>query len=228
MSARLPRRSVVVSAALGAILILLAGATPGLAHWADLAVAEIVVGETTVRMILVFPTGLVAAADEDRDGHLSEGEVRAHQTFLQAMLAERIRLTDGVQDGTLTVESTFATPSNLTSTPGSHTTLILTYTWPRPIERMRIHYGLFLPGVSTASCLATILRDGRIQTFVFTPTSRQVSFEYGTVWTRLWRRLTPRNVEWALLAGFLAVVAGLGYAVAAARRPTRGPQEGRT
>ena len=56
---------------LSALIALLAFATPGEAHWADLAVAEIAVGETKVQITLVVPTGLVADADDDRDGRLS-------------------------------------------------------------------------------------------------------------------------------------------------------------
>ncbi len=90
---------------LAALIALLLVATPGEAHWADLAVAEIAVGETKAQITLVFPTGLVATADDDRDGRLSADEVRAHRGELQALLGERIRLTDGGRAGTLAVEA---------------------------------------------------------------------------------------------------------------------------
>jgi len=36
-------------------------------------------------------------------------------------------------------------------------------------EKLRINYNLFLPGVVTASCQATILQAGAVKSFVFTP-----------------------------------------------------------
>jgi len=80
---------------LGALLVSITNATPGLTHWADLAVAEIVVGETQTQITLTFPTGLVASADDNRDSQLSSDEVRTHQVELQNFLSDRIRLTDG-------------------------------------------------------------------------------------------------------------------------------------
>ncbi len=171
---------------LAAIGILLAAAAPAQAHWADLAVAEIAVGETQAEITLAFPTGLVAEADDDRNGQLSATEIRAHQSQLEAFLAERIRLVDGERPGTLTIRAVDepAQLKRLNITPGTHGTLLLVYTWPSPVRAVRIHYGLFLPGVSTASCLATILQGGRVQSVVFTPESREFTVEIGrqAVW----------------------------------------------
>lgn len=174
---------------LGAVL-LITFPTPVRAHWADLAVAEIVVEESTTRLTLTFPTGLVARVDDDRDGQLSPEEVRAHRTELQAFMGERIRLNDGRLDGTLKVEPS-QTPvlrQNLKVTPGTHTTLLLIYSWRGPIQELTIHYGLFLPGVPTASALATILQGGRVQSYVFTPENRQLSFSLGrgALWQQGW------------------------------------------
>jgi hypothetical protein len=162
---------------LAAIGVLLAAAVPAQAHWADLAVAEIVVGETKAEITLAFPTGLVAWADDNRNGQLSAAEVRAYQPRLEAFLAERIRLTDGGRPGALAVRAA-------DEPAGTHSTLLLVYTWPSPVRTVRIHYGLFLPGVSTASCLATILQGGRVQSVVFTPESREFTVEVGrqAVW----------------------------------------------
>jgi len=157
---------------LAAIGVLLTAAVPAQAHWADLAVAEIVVGETKAEITLAFPTGLVAWADDNRNGQLSAAEVRAYQPRLEAFLAERIRLTDGGRPGVLAVRAA-------DEPAGTHSTLLLVYTWPSPVRAVRIHYGLFLPGVSTASCLATILQDGRVQSVVFTPESREFTVELG-------------------------------------------------
>ena len=79
---------------LGSLLLSLLLATPSQAHWADLSVADIAVGETTTQMTLTFPTGLIASADDNRDGQLSPDEVRKHQAELQSFLSDRIRLTD--------------------------------------------------------------------------------------------------------------------------------------
>lgn len=156
-------------------------ATPVEAHWADLAVAEIVVGAQQVQMMLTFPTGLVATADDNRDGQISSDEVRAHRTELQRFLGDRISLTDGRRAGLLTVKPSETAPSmpNLNVAPGTHSSLLLVYSWPQPIQEVTIRYGLFVPGVSTASCLATILYRGKVRSFVFTPEHRELSLSSG-------------------------------------------------
>lgn len=53
--------------------------------------------------------------------------------------------------------------------PGSHSTVRLVYTFSENPTNLTITYKLFIPGVSTASCLATLLQNGKTQTFVFTP-----------------------------------------------------------
>ena len=166
---------------LGAIVLLLAFVTPVQAHWADLAVAEVIVAETSVQVTLVFPTGLAAGADDNRDGRLSAAEVRAHRSDLETLLGEKIRISDRNQPGVLTVDPVGAPASikNMNITPGTHSTLLLTYTWPRPLQAPAIRYGLFVPGVSTASCLATILQGSRVQTFVFTPENREFTLTLG-------------------------------------------------
>lgn len=175
---------------LGAVLLTFASSTPSHAHWADLAVAEIVVEETTARITLTFPTGLVATADTNRDGQLSPDEIRTHRAALEAILGERIRLTAGGQRGALTVEPAEAASvaPNLNVAPGTHSTVRLVYNWPRPIHELTIQYGLFLRGVSTASCLATILQGGRVQSYVFTPEHRELSLSPGrsALWQQGW------------------------------------------
>jgi len=199
----------------GSVIALLALVAPGDAHWADLAVAEILVGETSVQILLVFPTGLVASADENGDGRLSPDEVRANRDALTARLTGQIILRDGGHTGALSIEPTATSPSGLAAAPAGHSTLMLTFVWPRPLRSLTIHYGLFLPGVSTASCLATILRDGRIQTFVFTPTAQEVSFAYGSFPARLGRILRTAGAGVVSsrgqgLLGLFALMAVLG------------------
>lgn len=189
---------------LGAVVLTLSAAAPGQAHWADLAVAEISIGETTTEITLAFPTGLVGSADDDGDGHLSAAEVRAHQAELTALLGERIRLTDGGQPGSISVEpvESPAVPGGRGITPGTHSTLRLIYTWTEPLKSVRIHYALFLPGVSTASCLATILQDGKVRSVVFTPENREYVATVGrqAMWSQA-RSFTVLGIE-HILTGY--------------------------
>ena len=85
----------------------------------------------------------------------------------------RLRARGGeVLDGTLTVEPFAGTPTAsgpAGPAPGTHTTLALLYTWPAPVDRLTVRYDLFVPGAPAASCLATILSGGRVQTVALTP-----------------------------------------------------------
>jgi ABC-type nickel/cobalt efflux system permease component RcnA len=181
----------------GALLLAIAFGTPVQAHWADLAVAEVMVGETQTAMTLTFPTGLVGSADDDRDGRLSSGEIDKHQTQLQVTLGDRIRLTDGNhQNGILSVRAsdTANLPPNLQAQGNTHSTLLLTYTWQQPIQDLKIDYNLFLPGVPTARCVATIFYQGQVQNSIFSPDNRQFA-------------LMPRSTE-LLAGGLLMAIAG--------------------
>ena len=194
----------------GALLLAIAIATPAQAHWADLAVAEVMVGETQTTMNLTFPTGLVASADDDRDGQLSSEEVSKHQRELQATLGDRIRLTDGNnRNGPLTVQASDPAnlPPNLKAQGNTHSTLLLTYTWQQPIQDLKIDYNLFLPGVPTARCVATIFYKGKMQTSIFSPDNRQFA-------------LMPRSTE--LLAGSLLLAIGGAFVWGAAHAMSPG------
>jgi hypothetical protein len=162
----------------GALLLAIASATPSSAHWADLSVAEIMVSDAQTQMTLTFPTGLVATADDDKDGQLSASEVRQHQTELERFLSDRIRLTDdNRQVATLAIEPTAIgnLPANLKAQGTTHSTLVLTYTWLRSPRGLNIDYSLYLPNVPTARCVATIVRDGKAQNIVFTPKDSRFS-----------------------------------------------------
>jgi nickel/cobalt transporter (NicO) family protein len=167
----------------GALLLAIASATPSSAHWADLSVAEIMVSDAQTQMTLTFPTGLVATADDNKDGQLSASEVRQHQTELERFLSDRIRLTDdNRQVATLAIEPTDvgSLPANLKAQGTTHSTLILTYTWVQPAQGLNIDYNLYLPNVPTARCVATILQGGKVQNVVFSPIDRQFSLNSGT------------------------------------------------
>lgn len=170
---------------LGALLLSIALATPGQAHWADLAVANVDVGKTTTHITLTFPTGLVAAADTNQDGTLSPAEVQAHRVELTTFLDDRIRLTDSKGDrGVLSVAPTDTTvlPPEQQVTAGTHSTLKLTYTWSHPVQGVSLHYDLFLPGVATARCLTTISSPGHTQSVIFSPESKDATLAQNLPW----------------------------------------------
>lgn len=146
------------------------GMLPAHAHWADLAVAEVSVGEREAQMTLTFPTGLMAFADDDKNGNLSAAEVAKHQAELQAKLGEKIALISGGEAGQLTAEAAASrVAEGARITPNTHSTVVLKTAWQEPIGAFKIRYELFVPGVSTASAVTTVLRGGRVQNVVFTP-----------------------------------------------------------
>ncbi|MBI4782943.1 MAG: sulfite exporter TauE/SafE family protein [Oscillatoriophycideae cyanobacterium NC_groundwater_1537_Pr4_S-0.65um_50_18] len=159
---------------LSILLIGLFTAPPSQAHWADLAAAEVRINATDAQMTLTFPTGLVAFADSDRNGQLSPAEVQTHAAKLQAFLGEKIRFTNGAEAATLKVQSVEQVNIPLSSkiAPDTHSTVLLDYSWQQPIQTLQIHYNLFLPGISTSSCLATILQGKQLKSFIFTPTQQ--------------------------------------------------------
>ena len=174
-----------ILAFLGTLLLSVAFASPSHAHWADLAVAEIVVADTQTKVTLTFPTGLVASADDNRDGELTPNEVSIHQAELQAFLSDRIRISDNQgQRGVLTVKpsDTTAVPPNMQVTAGTHSTLMLLYSWLKPVAGIKINYNLFLPGVPTARCLATIFDREQVQNVIFSPDNQEISLGQNSFW----------------------------------------------
>lgn len=169
-------------ASLSALLVWFIPMAPGEAHWADMAAAEVVVNQSDVQITLTFPTGLVAFADRDQNGQLSRQEIEAHRDSLQTFLGQQIRLVDrNNRSGVLSlqpVEATTLPAVNLVA-PNTHSTLQLHYAWLHPVKGIIIHYGLFLPGVRTAHCLATISQAGNFQTFMFTPNQQVLALTPG-------------------------------------------------
>lgn len=149
------------------------------AHWADQAVAEIKVAGNQVEMLLTFPTGLAAWADTDRDGELSPPEIDRHRAQLHKFFSERVRITDRGTIGALSFEPALTQLPSSLSLSASHSTLRLLYRWPARVTVPVVRYDLFLPGVSTASCLVTIVAGGRVQNTVFTPEHREVAITLG-------------------------------------------------
>jgi len=175
------------------------------AHWADQAAAEVVVSGATTRVTLTVPTALLAVAGGDRNGRLSAEEIRAHQDDLRRFLDERIRLHGRYQTpggaaveeaGTLTVEpgtSTLTAAGVAGLAPATHTTLTLLYAWRAPIEALTMRYDLFVPNISTASCLATILEGRQVRNVVFTPEHRETTIAFG------------RTPVWQAIGGFVTL-----------------------
>ncbi len=167
-----------------AALWLTAWAPQAEAHWADQAVAEIRVDGAQARIVLTFPTSLAVFADDDHDGQLSAQEVQRHRAELEAFLGQHIRLADGDERGALAVEP--APTSDVAPGPGTHSTLLLVYGWSKPVQALAIQYELFVPGVSTASCLATIVYGGQVRNFVFTPERHNLTLAPGAA--SLWHQ----------------------------------------
>jgi len=146
-------------------------------------------------MTLTVPTSLLALGDVSREGRLSEETIRVHRGKLQRFLDQRVRLVgyhDGPggmrveEAGRLTVEPAPGTraagPDGLA--PATHTTLVLAYAWSAPIRALSVRYDLFVPNVSTASCLATILNGTQVHNVVLTPERRATLVDFGrpSIW----------------------------------------------
>jgi hydrogenase/urease accessory protein HupE len=153
-------------------------AIPSQAHWADLAVADIQISRRNVAINLTIPTGLVAQFDDDLNNRLSDAEITKYQQELQVFFNKKVQLTAArVKNQTLTIESATAQklPSNLITTPDTHSNLLLKYHWAEPLDRLQLHYDLFVPNVNTARCLTQVFRNGATDNIVLTPTARNVA-----------------------------------------------------
>lgn len=176
---------------------------PVYSHWADLSVAEIVVKDSQAEVTLTFPTGLTKFADDNRDHQLQPAEVRGHQAQLQTFFSQQIRIANS---SVVTVKplEIAAQSASLIQQPNTHSTVILDYNLPQSVraeipnlpgakltskDKLRINYNLFLPGIKTASCQATIVQAGAVTSFVFTPQNRdfllggnESSWDFGWSW----------------------------------------------
>jgi nickel/cobalt transporter (NicO) family protein len=158
--------------------------SPSQAHWADLATADIKIGQTSTQMRLTIPTGLVADADTDRNGKLSPIEITANQALLQTELGQKIQLTDERnRSGTLQVLPAPAIPTSSTVGVGvgeasrneNRTTLTLLYDWGTPIEGVKINYALFAPDAPAARCITTIHHAKTVKNVIFSPDNQSVT-----------------------------------------------------
>ncbi len=173
-------RKYVILFSLALLLFCTNSTQPAYSHWSDLSVAEIIVNDLQTEITLTFPTGLTKFADDNRDGQLQLAEVRNHKTELEKFFSQEISITNSKNPGLVTVKPLeIAKSASSIQQPNTHSTLILNYTWPESSvtsknNKMRIKYNLFLPGVPTASCQATIVEAGAIKSIVFTPQNREV------------------------------------------------------
>ncbi|MDQ2097837.1 MAG: sulfite exporter TauE/SafE family protein [Tychonema bourrellyi B0820] len=189
-------------------LLLTTSINPVYSHWADLSVAEIVVNDSQTEITLTFPTGLTKFADDNQDSQLQPAEVRNHQTQLEKFFSENITIKNiNKIPGNISIISLeiAAKTANLIQQPNTHSTLILDYTWPAVAQiptpnlptsnltsksKFWINYHLFLPGITTASCQATIVQAGAIKSFVFTPQNREfLVAQNESIWEASWSLL---------------------------------------
>ena len=146
------------------------------AHWADLASADIKVNLTSAQMLLTIPTGLVAQADTDRDGKLSPTEINSNQILLQDLLGKKIQIiNDRNQSGALQISSTIAVTNLIPSSSNDRSTIQLVYSWPTETSGVRIHYGLFEPGIQTARCITTIAHNKTVKNVIFSPENQDAT-----------------------------------------------------
>ncbi len=188
-SKRFPKFLILFFATLS--LLLTISIRPAYPHWADLSVAEITVSDRQTEVTLTYPTGLTNFADDNRDSQLQPAEVLRHQAQLETFFSKQIPITNSSAiQGSIEVKplEIAAKTASLIQQPNTHSTVILDYTWPQSAQtqtpnlpgsnltsknQLRINYNLFLPGVTTASCQATIVQAGAVKSFVFTPKNRE-------------------------------------------------------
>ncbi len=141
------------------------------AHWSDLSAAEIVLGGKSAQLTLTFPTRLTEQFDTDKNGVLSSQEVESQNAALQVFFKQKIQVFSSAQSANFRLES--APQKNLGPKANTHSTVVLTFALLGDTKDFRINYNLFVEGVSTASCVATLLYNGEAREIVFRPDSRE-------------------------------------------------------
>ncbi len=137
------------------------------AHWADLSVADVVVGETTAQMTLTVPTNVVDFADADGNGKISPDEFLTQRSALLTLLQDTVSLVDSSQSsGEMSID--LQTLPNAEQA-ASHSTFFVQYRWAAPIEALQMRYDLFPSASADAQCLVTVAWQGATQTVIFRP-----------------------------------------------------------
>ncbi|MFB6276623.1 MAG: nickel/cobalt transporter [Halothece sp.] len=151
----------------------------------DFSLANVEVSAQKAEITFTVPTDFIRFADGNENGQIEAQEVTNHQQQLESFLRDRVRLSN--QDdtpGQLTVQPSpnFVVPPSYQITPETHTTLILTYTWPETLQALNFKYNLFpskigmgLPSLPTAHCLATIHWEDQVKTQVLNATNKQLA-----------------------------------------------------
>jgi ABC-type nickel/cobalt efflux system permease component RcnA len=181
-------------------ILLTTSTNPAYSHWADLSVAEIVVNDSQTEITLTFPTGLTKFADDNQDSQLQPAEISKHKAQLEKFFNQHITIKNSSQiPGSLVLKPLEIAPktANLLQQPNTHSTLLLNYTWPQKSQiptsklinknKFLIDYALFLPGINTASCQATIVQAGTLKSFVFTPQNQEfLVTQNQSIWDESW------------------------------------------
>lgn len=190
-----------------------------IAHGEDLSVAEIRVERDRATVTLTFPTAIVATADDDGDGQLVASEVETHREDLSAFLQNRFALVDeNGRSGELEIEPSdkIILPADLGVTPGFHSTAILHYRWPQPLQELTITYGLFQSGSLLAPtlpldhCIATIHHNGQVKTAILNASNRQFVLPM------------EGNIAWIDEGWWVAIAAAFVWGAAHALSPGHG------
>jgi hypothetical protein len=161
------------------ILILCFLSCPALAHWSDLSAAEIILEPNKAQITLTFPTRLVEKYDTNKNGVLSSQEILSNNTALSLFFSQKMIVTNDNKNIQPQIEVAL-TSKNLGSKNNTHSTIVLKYKLTGGIKDFRIHYDLFVPGVSSASCVATILFDDQLQEIIFRPENKDFQLEKST------------------------------------------------
>lgn len=201
-------------ALLSSLIVFCVGVLPLQAHVRDLSLANIIVQPQSAQIKLTLPTSLMAFADDDNNQQLSSSEIRAHREELEAFFGDRLRLTDNWgKRGTITVEAgrtqkTLMPTSVLSS--NIHSTLSLKYAWSRPFTKLRIEYRLF-DNLPNAHCLSTIIKNGELENYIFTPTTPTLSIDLG-----------KGASHFAIEGGLLAIAVAFSWGAVHALSPGHG------
>ncbi|MEM8612654.1 MAG: HupE/UreJ family protein [Cyanobacteria bacterium P01_H01_bin.105] len=162
---------------------------PAAAHWADLAVADIIVADTDTQITLTVPTTLLAFADDNGDTTLSQSEFDQHSSQLEQLLSRSIVLTNQTD-----IPGSFAILSaTQSSDKRTHSTFLLQYQWPTSLQQLSIRYNLFSPRLT--QCLATITQGNRTQNVVFTSENNTVKIAGNLPWQQQFFSFLRLGVE---------------------------------
>ncbi len=165
------------------IIVFLLFSSFSYAHWADLASLDIYLEETESKLLLNFPTAFVADYDDDKDNQISEQELRMHKKALEEFFNENIVLKDEQANRPSLDISIGQVIKNLDIGENTHSNIILQYSWRKAPKSIYINYELFSDDAPAASNIASIYRNNKVESFVFSPSNRML-------------RLEPKQIPW--------------------------------